>query len=153
MKFSALVVVGDGNGTVGFGIGKASEVPDAIRKGIEDAKKNPDEGCSARLSIPHEITGEFGAEGKGSAEACRPRYRRYRRRPGSVPWLRAWALRISVPRRSVPTIRAMWCAPQSLVWLSCAQPKRLQRFAARPRNSVREGANCENYFEKKPDRQ
>ena len=57
MKFSALVVVGDGNGTVGFGIGKAAEVPDAIRKGIEDAKKNALRGST----IPHEIVGEFGA--------------------------------------------------------------------------------------------
>ncbi len=61
MKFSALVVVGDGNGTVGFGIGKASEVPDAIRKGIEDAKKNLTKISLRGSTIPHEITGEFGA--------------------------------------------------------------------------------------------
>ena len=61
MKFSALVVVGDGNGTVGFGIGKASEVPDAIRKGIEDAKKNLTTISLRGSTIPHEIIGEFGA--------------------------------------------------------------------------------------------
>ncbi len=60
-KFSALVVVGDGNGTVGFGLGKASEVPDAIRKGIEDAKKNLVHINRKGTSIPHEVLGEFGA--------------------------------------------------------------------------------------------
>ena len=61
MKFSALMVVGDGKGKVGFGLGKAAEVPEAIRKGIEDAKKNM---CTVTLSgttIPHEVIGEFGA--------------------------------------------------------------------------------------------
>ncbi len=60
-KFAALVVVGDGNGTVGFGMGKSGEVPDAIRKGIEDAKKNLIKVSLRGTSIPHEVIGEFGA--------------------------------------------------------------------------------------------
>ena len=61
MKFSALMVVGDGNGTVGFGIGKSSEVPDAIRKGIEDAKKKLITIPLKGTTIPHEIVGAYGA--------------------------------------------------------------------------------------------
>ena len=60
-KFAALVVVGDGNGTIGFGIGKAGEVPDAIRKGIEDVKKNMVKVSLKGTTIPHEIIGKFGA--------------------------------------------------------------------------------------------
>lgn len=60
-KFAALVVVGDHNGTVGFGIGKSGEVPDAIRKGIEDAKKHLIKVSLKGTSIPHEIVGKFGA--------------------------------------------------------------------------------------------
>lgn len=60
-KFAALVVVGDGNGIVGFGIGKAGEVPDAIRKGIEDAKKNLMKVSLRGSTIPHEIIGTYGA--------------------------------------------------------------------------------------------
>ena len=61
MKFSALVVVGNGNGIVGFGLGKSSEVPDAIRKGIEDAKKNLVKISMTGTTIPHEVIGKFGA--------------------------------------------------------------------------------------------
>ena len=61
MKFSALCVVGDGKGRVGFGLGKASEVSEAIRKGLEDAKKNITTVTLTGTTIPHEVIGEFGA--------------------------------------------------------------------------------------------
>ncbi len=60
-KFAALVVVGDGAGVVGFGIGKSGEVPDAVRKGIDDAKKNLVRISLKGSTIPHEIIGKFGA--------------------------------------------------------------------------------------------
>ena len=60
-SFSALVVVGNRNGKVGVGLGKAAEVPEAIRKGVEDAKKNLIEVALKERSIPHEIIGIFGA--------------------------------------------------------------------------------------------
>ena len=61
MKFSALVVVGDGKGKVGYGLGKAAEVPEAIRKGIEAAKKNMITVSLSGTTIPHEVIGAFGA--------------------------------------------------------------------------------------------
>ena len=60
-RFAALMVVGDGAGHVGVGLGKAAEVPEAIRKGIEDAKKNLVKIALLGTSIPHEVVGEFGA--------------------------------------------------------------------------------------------
>ena len=61
MKFSALVVVGDEKGKVGYGLGKAAEVPEAIRKGLESAKKNMITVTMSGTTIPHEAIGEFGA--------------------------------------------------------------------------------------------
>lgn len=60
-RFAALVIVGDENGHVGKGLGKAAEIPDAIRKGIEDAKKNLIEVSLSESTIPHEAIGQFGA--------------------------------------------------------------------------------------------
>jgi small subunit ribosomal protein S5 len=60
-RFSAIVVVGDGNGSVGTGLGKAHEVPEAIRKGMEKAKKNMVRVSVSERTIPHEVIGHFGA--------------------------------------------------------------------------------------------
>ena len=60
-RFAALMVVGDGTGHVGYGLGKAAEVPEAIRKGIEDAKKNMIEVSLHGNTIPHDVLGEYGA--------------------------------------------------------------------------------------------
>ena len=60
-RFTAIMIVGDGEGHVGYGLGKAAEVPDAIRKGIEDAKKNMITVSLNGTTIPHEVIGEFGA--------------------------------------------------------------------------------------------
>ena len=60
-RFTAIMVVGDGQGHVGYGLGKAAEVPDAIRKGIEDAKKNMITVSMKGDTIPHEVTGIYGA--------------------------------------------------------------------------------------------
>ena len=83
MKFAALVVVGDGNGIVGYGMGKAGEVPDAIRKGIEDAKKNLIKISLKGTTIPHETIGAFGAGRVRPRRLCLPRpcARAGRRRP------------------------------------------------------------------------
>ena len=61
MKFAALVVVGDGKGNIGYGVGKSGEVPEAIRKGEGAAKKNMRKVCLKGTTIPHEIVGEYGA--------------------------------------------------------------------------------------------
>ncbi len=60
-RFAALMVIGDGKGRVGYGLGKAAEVPEAIRKGIEDAKKNMITVSLHDTTIPHEVLGEFGS--------------------------------------------------------------------------------------------
>ncbi|MDZ7642356.1 MAG: 30S ribosomal protein S5 [Desulfurivibrio sp.] len=60
-NFSAIVVVGDGKGQVGFGLGKANQVPEAIRKGVEKARKDMQQVAVSEVSIPHEIIGKFGA--------------------------------------------------------------------------------------------
>ena len=82
LSFSALVVVGDGHGVVGFGVGKAKEVPSAIKKGIEAAKKSLIRVPLQGTTVPHPVLGRFGA-GPGAAEAGAGRHRHHRRRRGA----------------------------------------------------------------------
>ena len=76
-RFTAIMVVGDKNGHVGYGLGKAAEVPDAIRKGIEDAKKNLIEVSLKGTTIPHEVIGEFGGTYQAGCRGNRYNRRRY----------------------------------------------------------------------------
>ncbi|MDD2213432.1 MAG: 30S ribosomal protein S5 [Oscillospiraceae bacterium] len=71
MRFTALIIVGDGQGHVGKGLGKAAEIPEAIRKASEDAKKNLIEVPMVNTTIPHEVTGEFGG-GKVLLKPAKP---------------------------------------------------------------------------------
>ena len=97
-RFSALMVVGDENGHVGVGMGKAAEIPEAVRKGVEDAKRHMIEIPLVGTSIPHAVEGKF---------VCSP--------PKKVPALsqaalpvrcwKWWGSRISAPRALAPTIR------------------------------------------------
>ena len=113
MRFSALMVVGDENGRVGCGMGKAVEIPEAIRKGTEDAKKNMVTVPMDGTTIPHEVIGVFGTgqacvllpapEGTGVIAGGPVR-------AGARSWS---ASRTSAPSPSAPTTRSTWSRPRS----------------------------------------
>ena len=112
MRFTALVVVGDGNGHVGVGLGKATEIPEAIRKGKEDAtKKLIKVELDANNSVPHDWTGVFGSASVLLKRAPR-RYRYHLRWSGLVAYWRWLVLRTSVPNAWDPeTSRTLFWQP------------------------------------------
>ena len=133
MRFSALMVVGDEKGRVGCGMGKAVEIPEAIRKGTEDAKKSMITVPLKGTTIPHEVVGVFGTgkikmlpapEGTGVIAGGPVR-----------AVLEAVGIKDIVTKSIVPTTRSTWCAPPSPVSVSFAAPSRLPSFAARPLKS------------------
>ena len=113
MKFSALVVVGDGKGTVGYGLGKAAEVSEAILKGIADAKKNMVKVSLAGDTIPHDVIGIFGA----GTVLLKPAPRAPALSPAalSVPLWRLSASRTSAQSACVPTTLRTLSRPPWLV--------------------------------------
>lgn len=107
MKFAALIVVGDGKGNIGYGVGKSGEVPEAIRKGEGAAKKNMRKVCLKGTTIPHEIVGEFGA-GRVLMRPAAP-VPAFWPAVLSVPCSSAPASRTSAPRACVPTTHQRHC--------------------------------------------
>ena len=120
MKFAALVVVGDGKGTIGYGIGKSGEVPEAIRKGEAAAKKNMHKVAMKGTTIPHEIVGKYGA----GAVLLKP--------APCVPSSRLPASRTFVRSLCVPTTPSMLCLLPSQVCAAWSAQSLLLRSAARP---------------------